>query len=56
MLLMFPMIIGVTKELKKQKIVVNGFLSNLILFINLIITLPMWYYLTIKDFFKKKKR
>jgi hypothetical protein len=49
------MIIGVTKELKKQNIVVNGILSNFFLFANLVITMPMWYYLTIKDFFKKKK-
>lgn len=56
MLLMFPMIMGITKELKKQNIVINGFLSNFFLFINLIVTMPMWYYFTIKDFFKKKKR
>lgn len=56
MLLMFPMIIGVTKELKKQNIVVNGILPNFLLFINLIITLPMWYYLTIKEIFIKKKK
>ena len=52
MLLMFPMIIGVTKELKKQNIKVVGIIPNLILFFNLIITLPMWYWLTLKELIK----
>jgi len=56
MILMFPMIIGVTNELKKQNIVMNGFLSNFFLFLNCIVTLPMWYFLTIKEFFQKRKK
>lgn len=53
---MFPMIIGVTNELKKQNIVMNGFLSNFFLFLNCIVTMPMWYFLTIKEFFEKRKK
>jgi hypothetical protein len=56
MILMFPMIIGVTNELKKQNIVMNGFLPNFFLFLNCIVTLPMWYFLTIKEFFQKRKK
>ena len=56
MILMFPMIIGVTKELKKQDIKVVGIIPNLILFFNLIITLPMWYWLTAKELFKRKRK
>jgi len=56
LLLMLPMVISVNKELRKMGMNQLGIVQGILLFINMIITLPFWYFLFIKELFFKKKK
>lgn len=55
MLLMLPMVISIGKHIKKSGKAPVGLSQNLILFINMVINMPMWYILTTKELFSRKK-
>lgn len=56
MFLMLPMIISVSKQMKKENIVISGFIQNIIFFISMIINMPHWYFLFIKEMISNHKK
>jgi len=56
MFLMLPMIISVSKQMKKENIVISGFIQNIIFFISMIINMPYWYFLFIKEMISNHKK
>jgi hypothetical protein len=52
---MLPMVISIGKHIKKSGKAPVGLSQNLILFINMVINMPMWYILTTKELFSRKK-
>jgi len=56
MILMLPMTISVNKELRKQGMNQMNLIQGLLLFVNMILTLPIWYFLFFKELFFKKKK
>lgn len=53
---MLPMVISVNKELRKMGMNQMGIIQGLMLFVNMILTLPIWYFLFFKELFFKKKK
>jgi hypothetical protein len=53
---MLPMVISVNKELRKMGMNHMGLAQGLMLFVNMIFTLPIWYFLFFKELFKKKPK
>ncbi len=56
MFLMLPFIISVNKRMKYENIVIKGFFQNIVFFISLIINMPYWYFLVIKEMISKQKK
>ncbi len=56
MFLMLPFIISVNKRMKYENIVIKGFFQNIVFFISLIINMPYWYFLVIKEMLSKQKK
>jgi hypothetical protein len=55
-LLMLPIVISVQAHIRSGKgKAPEGFTQHLVLFINIIINMPFWYILFVKELFKRKK-
>jgi hypothetical protein len=56
MLLMLPYLISINKQMRKENFVINGFFQNIVFFISLVINMPYWYFLFIKEIISKQKK
>jgi hypothetical protein len=53
---MLPIVISIQRHIRSGKgKVPEGFMQNMVLFINIAINMPIWYFLTIKELFRRKK-